>query len=125
MSFEDVKLTDVRVIPQAPNDSFQFQFVLSRVPERFWPEAFTSAYNSRSGLRRIELSADTARITLPEAEADTYIELIGKVVEQANVAYRAEIARQAAEQQRRVAEEQQRQDRARELQRKAKQLLGL
>ncbi len=122
---ENVTLVDVRVLPQARKDSYQFQFILSRVPERFWPECFASAYSTRSGLRRIELNADTASITLTEDEAETYIEAVGKVVEQANIAYRAEIARQADQERRRIEEDQERRERAAGLQQRAKQLLGI
>ncbi len=125
MAFEDIQVIDVRVTPQTPADSFQFQFILSRVPERFWPECFASAYNARSGLRRVELSEDTARITLLEDDAENYIEIIGQVVKQANLAYVAEQTKQATERQRRLDEDQQRQARAEALQRKAKQLLGI
>lgn len=125
MGIENVTLIDVRVLPQSRKDSYQFQFILSRVPERFWPECFASAYNARSGLRRIELNADTASITLSDDEAEAYIEAVGKVVEQANVAYRAEMSRQADEERRRKEDDQQRRDRAEDLQRRAKQLLGI
>jgi len=125
MAFQDIQVIDVRVTPQTPTNTFQFQFQLSRVPERFWPECFSNAYNARSGLKRIELSEDTARITLPEDDAENYIEVVGEVVKQANAAYVAELSRQVTARQRQLDEDQQRQARAEALQQKAKQILGI
>jgi hypothetical protein len=125
MAFQDIQVIDVRVTPQTPTNTFQFQFQLSRVPERFWPECFSNAYNSRSGLKRIELSEDTVRITLPEADAESYIDIVGQVVKQANAAYVVELSRQVAARQRQLDDEQQRQSRADALQQKAKQILGI
>jgi hypothetical protein len=125
MAFQDIQVIDVRVTPQTPTNTFQFQFQLSRVPERFWPECFSNAYNSRSGLKRIELSEDTVRITLPEADAENYIDIVGQVVKQANAAYVVELSRQVAARQRQLYDEQQRQSRADALQQKAKQILGI
>lgn len=124
MAFEDIAVIDVRVEPATPTDNFRFQFVLSRVPERFWPECFASAYNVQTGLRRIELTEAVVQITLPEAEAETYTDVVRRTIARANADYRAEMARRAAEQQQRLAVEQQRQARAEELRRKAKHALG-
>ena len=125
MAFQDIQVIDVRVTPQTPTNTFQFQFQLSRVPERFWPECFSNAYNSRSGLKRIELSEDTVRITLPEDDAEQYIDVVSQVVKQANAAYVAELSRQMAARQRQLDDEQQRQSRAAALQQRAKQILGI
>ena len=125
MTFEDITVIDVRVDPGTPSDTFRFQYVLSRVPERFWPECFASAYNVQTGLRRIELTEAVVQLTLPEAEAETYAEIVGRTVERANAAYRAEMARRAAEQQQRLDGERQRQARAEDLRRKAKWALGI
>lgn len=125
MAFEDIQVIDVRVTPQTPASTFHFQFQLSRVPERFWPECFLNAYNSRSGLKRIELSEDTARITLPEEDAESYFDIVGQVVKQANAAYVTELSRQTAARQRQLDDEQQRQARAEALRQKAKQILGI
>jgi hypothetical protein len=125
VAFEDIAVVDVRVEPVTPADSFRFQFVLSRTPERFWPECFTSAYNVQTGLRRIELSEGIVQITLPEAEAETYADVVKRTVARANTDYRAEMTRRTAEQQQRLDVEQQRQARAEELRRKAKHSLGI
>jgi hypothetical protein len=125
MAFEEIKVTDVLVEPGSPSDSFRFRFVLSRVPERFWPECFASAYNVQTGLRRIELAEAVLQITLPEAEAETYTDIVRRTVERANADYRAEMARRAAEQRQRLEAEQQRQAHAEALRRKAKQILGI
>lgn len=125
MAFQEIQVTDVRVTPQTPANTFQFQFQFSRVPERFWPECFLNAYNSRSGLKRIELSEDTARLTLPEDDAENYIEIVGQVVKQANAAYVAELSRQMTARQRQLDDEQERQARAEALRQKAKQILGI
>jgi hypothetical protein len=117
MAFEDIKVVDVLVEPGSPSDSFRFRFVLSRVPERFWPECFASAYNVQTGLRRIELTEADLQIALPEAEAETYIDIVRRTVGRANDDYRAEMARLEAEQQR--------QARAEALRRRAKQILGI
>ncbi|HEY8600953.1 MAG TPA: hypothetical protein VIL85_21125 [Thermomicrobiales bacterium] len=125
MAFEDIQVIDVRVTPQTPTNTFQFQFQLSRVPERFWPECFSNAYNARSGLKRVELSEDTVRITLPEGDAEQYIDVVGQVVKQANAAYVAELSRQLTARQRQLDDEQQRQARAEALRQKAIQILGI
>jgi hypothetical protein len=125
MEFEDIAVVDVRVEPATPADTFRFQFVLSRVPERFWPECFASAYNQQTGLRRIELSEAVLQLALLEAEADTYVDVVRQTVARANSDYRAEMARRVAEQQLRLDAERQRQARAEELQRKAKRVLGI
>ena len=125
MAFEDIAVIDVRVEPATPADSFRFQFVLSRVPERFWPECFANAYNVQTGLRRIELAEAALQITLPEAEAENYADIVRRTVGRANADYRAEMARRAAEQQQRLDAEQQRQARAEALRSKVKQILGI
>ena len=125
MAFQDIQVIDVRVTPQTPTNTFQFVFVFSRVPERFWPECFSNAYNSRSGLKRVDLSEDTVRITLPEDDAENYIEVVGQVVKQANAAYVAELSRQMTARQRQLDDDQQRQNRAEAMQQKAKQMLGI
>jgi hypothetical protein len=125
VAFQDIAVIDVRVEPAAPADSFRLQFLLSRVPERFWPECFANAYNLQTGLRRIELTEAVVQITLPEAEAETYAGVVRRTIERANADYRAEMARRTAEQQQRLDVEQQRQARAEELRQKAKQVLGI
>jgi hypothetical protein len=125
MAFQDIRVIDVRATPQAPANTFHFRFRPSRVPERFWPGCFTNAYNARSGLKRIELSEDTLQITLPEADAEGYVAVVEQVVEQANAAYVAELARQVAARQRQLDEEQARQSRGAALQQQAKRLLGI
>ena len=125
MVFEDIAVIDVRVEPATPVDSFRFQFVLSRDPERFWPECFASAYNQQTGLRRIELTEAVLQLTLPEAEAETYVDVVRRTVERANADYRAEMDRRVAEQQQRLDVEQQRRARAEELRRRARHALGL
>jgi hypothetical protein len=125
VAFQDIAVIDVRVEPATPADSFRLQFMLSRVPERFWPECFASAYNVQSGLRRIELTEGVVQITLPETEAETYADVVKQTVARANTDYRAEMTRRTAEQQQRLDAEQQRQARAEELRRKAKQSLGI
>ena len=125
MAFEDIAVVDVRVEPATPIDTFRFQFVLARVPERFWPECFASAYNAQSGLRRVELHEAVLQLTLPEAEAATYVDVVRQTVGRANADYRAELARRVAEQQQRLDAERLRQARAEELQRKARRALGI
>ena len=125
VAFEDIAVVDVRVEPATPMDTYRFQFVLSRVPERFWPECFASAYNQKTGLRRIELTEAVLQLMLPEAEAETYVDAVRQTVGRANADYRAEMARRAAEQQQRLDGERQRQARAEDLRRKAKWALGI
>jgi hypothetical protein len=125
MTFEDITVVDVRVDPGTPSENFRLQFLLSRVPERFWPECFANAYNVQTGLRRIELAEAALQITLPEAEAENYADIVRRTVGRANADYRAEMARRAAEQQQRLDAEQQRQARAEALRSKVKQILGI
>jgi len=103
MAFEDIAVVDVGVEPGATGDNYRFTFLLSRVPDRFWPEAFLVAYGAQSGLRRVELAERTVTITLREAEAAAY----------------------ATDERQRRDDEQQRRARAEELVRQARQALGI
>jgi hypothetical protein len=125
MDFQDIAVVDVSVEPGASGDNYRFSFLLSRVPERFWPECFMVAYGAQSGLRRAELAERAVTITLREAEADTYAAAIGTAVTRANAAYRADLARKATEEQQRLDDEEQRRRRAEALGRQARQLLGI
>lgn len=80
MAFEDIAVVDVGVEPGATGDNYRFTFLLSRVPDRFWPEAFLVAYGAQSGLRRVELAERTVTITLREAEATAYATAVGAAV---------------------------------------------
>lgn len=125
MDFEDIMVSDVQVEPGASGDSYRFAFMLSRVPERFWPERFNSAYNSQTGLRRIELNENALRIALAEAEVGAYTETVRQAVAKANADYRAEMTRRVTEQQQRLDSEQERRTHAESLRLKAKQALGI
>jgi len=125
MDFQDIAVVDVRVEPGASVDNYRFAFLLSRVPERFWPECFMIAYGTQSGLRRVELTERSVTIVLREAEAAAYATAIGASVSRANADYRAKRARQATEEQQRLDGEEQRRARAEELGRQARQALGI
>lgn len=125
MTFQDITVREVLVEPGPSADSFRLQFQLSRIPERFWPECFMSAYNVQTNLRRMDLTEDRLQITLPEAEAPAYATVVQQTVQRANAAYQAEQARRVAEQQARLDGEQQRQARAATLQQQLKQTLGI
>ncbi|CAA9582162.1 MAG: hypothetical protein AVDCRST_MAG88-3474 [uncultured Thermomicrobiales bacterium] len=125
MEFEDITVTDVQVTPGPRPDSFEFQFTLSRVPERFWPERFFAAYGTQQGLRLVDLTDNILKITLSEDEVDAFVVVVLQTVRQANEAYRAELASRAEAQQQRLDAEQQRRDKAEALRRKALQTLGL
>jgi hypothetical protein len=125
MDFQDIAVVDVRVEPGASGDNYRFAFLLSRVPERFWPECFMGAYGTQSGLRRAELTDRAVTITLREAEAEAYATAIGTAVARANADYRADLARKATEEQQRLDGEQQRRARAEELSRQARHTLGI
>jgi hypothetical protein len=125
MEFADITIVDVRVEPATPADHFRLQFVLSRVPERFWPERFMAAYTALPERRRIEVSEAVLQLTLPGGEVEEYAASVGQAVREANVAYRAEMARRAAEQQERLAVEEQRAERALALRDAARRRLGL
>ena len=125
MGFEDITVREVLVELGPTPDTFRFQFQLSRIPERFWPECFMSDYNAQSNLRRMDLTEDQLQITLPDAEAETYAAVVQQTMRRANAAFRAEQARRIAEQQARLDSEQQRQVRALELRRQAKAVLGI
>jgi len=125
MAFEDIAVVDVGVEPGATGDNYRFTFLLSRVPDRFWPEAFLVAYGAQSGLRRVELAERTVTITLREAEAAAYATAVKASVARANADYRAEQARQATDERQRRDDERQRRARAEELVRQARQALGI
>ena len=125
MEFEDITVTDIQVAPGARPDSFEFQFTLSRVPERFWPESFFAAYGTQRGLRLVDLNGNILKITLAEEEVDAFVAVVQHTVRQANETYRSELARRAEAQQQRLDAEQQRRDKAEALRWKAKQTLGI
>lgn len=125
MAFEDITVREVLVEPGPSADSFRFQFQLSRIPERFWPECFMGDYNAQSNLRRMELTEDQLQITLPEGEAEAYAAVVRQTIGRANAAYRAEQTRRATEQQSRLDSEQRRQLRAAELRDQARAVLGI
>lgn len=125
MTFQDIAVTDVLVEPGATAEVFRFQFKLSRVPERFWPECLTSAYNVQTGRRRLELTEDVLQIVLPEEEVEEYTEVVKQLVERANADYRAEMARRELEQQQRNEADQLRKAKAEALRQRARSAFGI
>lgn len=125
MTFQDVAVIDVLVEPGATVDIYRFQFKLSRVPDRFWPECLTSAYNAQTGRRRLDLSEDIIQIVLPEEEVDEYTDVVKQLVQRANADYRAEMTRRETEQRQRAEAEQSRQAKAQTLRQRARSSLGI